>query len=467
MSGSPRLRFAPSPTGMFHVGGARTALFNWLYVRRHQGTLVLRIEDTDESRNREEWTGGIMDAMSWLGLDWDEGPNHQSANRSKHVEAGQKLYADGKAYYCDCTREIVDERTKENATPGYDRFCRDRGLGPGVGHALRFRIPEGRTVVNDLVRGDVEFDNSTIEDFVVVRSTGVPMYVLANMVDDLEDRITHVVRGEEHLPNTPKQIMLWTALGGPELPAYAHLPVIVNEARKKLSKRRDKVSLEMYRDEGYLPEAMRNYLALLGWSPKGDREIVPLSVLVDEFDFADVQKSSAFFDVKKLDAFNGEYIRALSIDEFITQATPFLDNAGGRSWPKENFSPATFREMAPLVQERVARLDEVAPMVEFFFVDSVSVAPELVPTDERQLSILSSAAERYSVCDWTAEALHAETLALGEAVGLKLGKAQAPIRLAVTGRKVGPPLFESLVLLGRNVVLARIAQLRQMASAAN
>jgi len=454
---------------MFHVGGARTALYNWLHVRRTGGTFILRIEDTDQERNREEWIGGIIDAMRWLGLDWDEGPNRQSANRPAHVAAGARLFELGAAYYCDCTREQVEERTKGNATPGYDRHCRDRGLGPGSGAALRFRVPEGRTVVHDLIRGDVEFDNANIEDFVVVRSTGVPLYVLANVIDDMTDRVTHVVRGEEHLPNTPKQILLWQTLGGVEVPTYAHLPVIVNEKRQKLSKRRDKVALEMYRDEGYLPEAMRNYLCLLGWAPKGDREIVPVEVMVEEFDLGDVQKSSAFFDVVKLNHFNGEYIRSLPLDDFVARCEPFLADAGGRSWPKERFEHAAFRAIAPLVQERISRLDEVSGMVDFLFVDEVSFDEAVlakVLADEKAMAVLADAIAEYaSVPEWTAAALHALTGEIGERHGLKLGKAQAPVRLAVTGRKVGPPLFEALEILGRDVVLGRLRRLRATSSA--
>jgi glutamyl-tRNA synthetase len=455
MSTTPRLRFAPSPTGLFHVGSARTALFNWLYTQRLGGTFILRIEDTDEERNREEWVDGIVEAMQWMGLTWQEGPNRQSANIPAHVAAGQKLYESGNAYYCDCTREVVDARTAERATPGYDRFCRDRNLGPGEGRALRFRVPEGRTLVRDLIRGEVDFDNNVIEDFVIVRSSGVSMYVLANAVDDVEDRITHVVRGEEHLPNTPKQMMLWSALGAGEPPVYAHLPVIVNEARKKLSKRRDKVALEMYRDEGILPEAMRNYLALLGWAPKGDREIVPVETLIAEFDFADVQKSSAFFDIKKLEHFNGEYIRALSVDEFVERCRPFTPHV----------DTEVFRRMAALVQERVARLNEVDPMIDFFFVDEVVYDADALKVMDKPEppAVLSDVIEAFASCEWTVAALHDAVLHAGERHGLKLGKAQAPVRLAVTGKRVGPPLFESLEILGREEVLARLRRLQDKA----
>ena len=253
MTPGPRFRFAPSPTGSFHVGGARTALQNWALARRLGGTFVLRIEDTDEARNRPEWTQGIIDALAWIGISSDdahfEGPHFQSAYADAHLAAAQRLLDDGLAYYCDLTGEQIDARTKEFGHAGYDGYSRDRGLGPGPGHVVRFRVPDGATVVRDLVRGDVSFDNATIEDFVLVRGNGTPVFLLANVVDDIEMAITDVVRAEEHLPNTPKQQMLWQALGHAP-PRWAHVPVLVNEQRKKLSKRRDKVALEQYRDDG-------------------------------------------------------------------------------------------------------------------------------------------------------------------------------------------------------------------------
>ena len=270
MTPTPRYRFAPSPTGFFHVGGARTALYNWALTLREGGTFVLRIEDTDESRNEPQWTQGIIDALAWLGINNDhpqfEGPYFQSANAQAHIDAAMKLYAEGKAYFCDLTGEQVQERAKASGKPGYDGYSRDRGLEPGPGRVLRFRVPAGETVVHDLVRGEVKFDNATIEDFVLLRGNGTPMFLLANVVDDQIMSITHVVRAEEHLPNTPKQQMIWNALNVAP-PTWAHVPVLVNEQHKKLSKRRDKVAVEQYREEGILPDAMVNYLMTLGWAP--------------------------------------------------------------------------------------------------------------------------------------------------------------------------------------------------------
>src|SRR3954452_15736396 len=315
MSRPVRVRIAPSPTGYFHVGGASTALVNWVFARQHDGVFVLRIEDTDAERNQAESVEGIQSALRWLGVDWDEGPYFQSERSAQHKEAAAKLIADGRVYYCDCTREQIVERTKGNATPGYDGYCRDRGLGPGPGRALRFRVPdEGVIERADVIRGTTEIQLSTIEDFVVVRGNGTPVFILANVVDDIDMRISHVIRGDEHLSNVPKQLLLWDALGGGEPPVYAHLPVLVNEKRQKLSKRRDKVALETYRDLGYVPEAMRNYLMLLGCAPKGYREIVTMDEIIDEFRLEDVVPSPAFFDEKKLLHFNGEYIRALAAE---------------------------------------------------------------------------------------------------------------------------------------------------------
>lgn len=449
---------------MFHVGGARSALFNWAIARqRPEGRMVLRIEDTDAARNKPEWTDGIIRALALLGINEDdphfEGPYFQSDFAEKHRETALALYKDGRAYYCDCTREQVQER-RDNPNLGYDGFCRDRGLTAGPGRALRFRIPDGGpTIVDDRIRGRVEFEHGAMEDFVVARADGSPLFVLANVVDDVEMRITHVVRGEEHLSNTPKQQLLWEALGHTP-PVWAHLPVIVNEKRQKLSKRRDKVALESYLDEGYLPEAMVNYLMLLGWAPGGDREIMPWSEMAPLFALSDVNSSSAFFDEKKLRAFNGEYIRALPLAEFMSRCGPWLADDVA-PWPAANYDDAVFRAIAPLAQSRIAVLSEIVPNVDFLFLDA--------PVEDDQswnkamkpgvgAEMLAAAIGRFADPGlvWEAEALKAALEEAGAGLGLKLGKAQAPVRVAVTGRTVGLPLFESLELLGRERVLARL-----------
>jgi glutamyl-tRNA synthetase len=482
---SPRVRFAPSPTGYFHVGSARTALFNWLVARRSGGTFVLRIEDTDTERNREEWVDGILSALHWLSMDPDEGPFRQSERTGRYRQAIAVLWDAGRLYACDCTRDEIDARNRAAGilTPGYDGHCRDRGL-PAEGNALRFRTPDdGVTTVVDVIRGDVEFPCGSMDDFVAVKASGAPLFVLANVVDDIDMRISHVIRGEDLLPTTPRGILVWQALAGagwssddgtgagptptPGLPVFAHLPMLVNEQRKKLSKRRDPVAVESYRDQGYLPEAFVNYLALLGWSPPGDVEVFTVGQLVDWFDLAQVNHSPAFFDVKKLTHLNGEYLRAMPVDAFVEACGPWL--VGDRSpWPDDRFDADVFRRMAPLVQERVATLSEVPGMVDFLFLAEPDVDAEswaqAVAGDAEAATILSTAIVAFGeLADrgaWDAGSLHAATLAVGEGVGRKLGKAQAPIRVAVTGRRVGPPLFEALAELGPAETLARLGAAR-------
>ena len=472
VQGTPRYRFAPSPTGFFHVGGARTALYNWILALQSNGVFVLRIEDTDESRNEPQWTQGIIDALAWIGIDGNdphfEGPYFQSANASAHVAAALKLYESGRAYYCDLTSEQIQERAKASGKPGYDGFSRDRKLEPAPGRVLRFRVPEGVTVVHDEVRGRVEFDNATLEDFVLLRGNGSPIFNLANVVDDLTMNITHVVRAEEHLPNTPKQQMLWQALAG-RVPVWAHVPVLVNEQRKKLSKRRDKVALEQYRDEGVLPDAMVNYLMTLGWAPSGDVEIVDFATIVREFKLSAVNHSSAFFDIKKLNSFNGDYIRKLTIDQFVAACEPWL--TGGRAsvaavsespsapWPAERFDRSVFLRIAPHVQTRVALLSEVPSMIDFLFLPDAPIdaaAFDKAFGTEWAVPTLRAIRDRVSAGEWNAESLKSAVEAVGAEHDVKLGKLQAPLRVATTGRSVGPPLFESLEVLGRDETIRRI-----------
>jgi glutamyl-tRNA synthetase len=443
---------------MFHVGGARSALQNWIYAQQHNGAFVLRIEDTDAARNRPEWTEGILSALDWIGIERGsyEGPLFQSSYADAHRAAALRLHEAGRAYYCDCTREDVQGRTG-NKYAGYDGYCRDRGLGPGEGRALRFRTPdEGETVVVDLIRGTPTFENALIEDFVIARADGSAVFLLANVVDDMTMGITHVIRAEEHLPNTPKQQLLWEALDTAP-PIWAHVPVVVNEKRQKLSKRRDKVALEDYRAEGYLADAMKNYLMLLGWAPSGDREIVPWSVIEDEFRLEEVNPSPAFFDEKKLRAFNGEYIRALPVEEFIAACQPWV--SGNTPWPAENFDEKTFAVLAPLAQTRIAVLSEVVANVDFAFLDAPAIDQaswDKTMTGAAADLLAAVIADFEVVPAWDAETLKSTVEAAGTARGLKLGKAQAPVRVAVTGRTVGLPLFESLAVLGPERTLARL-----------
>jgi glutamyl-tRNA synthetase len=454
----PRVRFAPSPTGYLHVGGARTVLFNWLFARQQGGELLLRVEDTDAERNRPELTANILEMIEWLGLGWDGEPVHQSDRLDLYRDAAEKLLAAGAAYYCECTAEQVQARAKERGgPPGYDGYCRDRGLGPGPGRALRFRAPDqGTTSFDDVIRGEVSVRNDTIEDFVLLRSNGIPTFLLANLVDDADLGITHVLRGEEHVNGTPKYLLIGEALGLAHRPVFAHLPILVNEKRQKLSKRRDDVSVADFRDRGILPEAMVNYLALLGWGPSDGVEVRPLSEIVDLFRLEDVGSSPAFFDVRKLEHVNGEYLRALPLEEFLARVDPFVIH-GERARD-------AIRALGPLVQERVTTLAAAEPFVDFLWLDEPVIDDgswrKAMGDGSVAGPLLDDVIDAFEAADWQAESLHAVLLGIGERYGLKLGKAQAPVRVAVTGRSVGPPLFESLEVLGREATLARLRSAR-------
>lgn len=479
MTTTPRCRFAPSPTGYLHVGNARAALFNWLFARRAGGVFLLRVEDTDVERSRPELIEVIYDSLRWLGLDWDGDVVHQSDRLDAYVEAAGRLHAAGLAYACDCTPEQVQARNEERGgPPGYDGFCRDRGLDPGPGRALRFRTPEdGTTSFDDLVRGHVRFDNASIEDFVLLRSNGTPVFLLANLIDDEHMGITHVVRGEEHVNGTPKYLLIGEALGLGYRPLFAHLPLLVNEQRKKLSKRRDDVSIDGYRAAGYLPEAMRNYLALLGWGPDDGVEIRPIGEIVERFRLEDVSQSPAFFDTKKLDHINGEYIRMLDPPAFVEAAAPFLpvDQPAAR---------AALEQLAVEARDRVRTLAEVPSLIEFLWLDEPAIdtaAWEKVMLKGRAVpDMLDAAVTRLAALDISAWKLPAEpgddsrAPEIRDAVraaavdaglvnaegGPQLSKAQAPVRVAVTGRSVGPPLWESLAALGRERTLERLTAAR-------
>ena len=423
-----RLRFAPAPTGYLHLGSARTALFNWLYARHTGGELILRIEDTNTELASSEYIENIHRSLEWLGIDFDGEPVRQSERAHLYDAAVERWLDEGAAY--------VDDG------------------------AVRFRVPEsGVTAWDDIVRGRVEFENEHVEDFVVRRSDGSATFFVANAVDDLDLGITHVVRGEDLLNVTPKVLMLRRALGAGDAPVFAHLPLIVNEQRKKLSKRRDDVALESYRDRGVLGAAMVNYLALLGWGPPDDIEVRPVAEIVELFELTDVNASAAMFDVKKLEAINGEYIRALPQQEFASSIVPWVHE---EPWG-EQLDAADLERVAPLIQERTRVLSDAAPQLDFFFVDEPVVdqlAWDKVMSGDHALPILTATAAAYASTDWAVEALHAALLAIGEERGLKLGKAQAPVRVALTGRTVGPPLFESMLALGRETVLERIEAAR-------
>ncbi len=464
----PRVRYAPAPTGYLHVGTAWLALYNWMFARSTGGTLVFRIEDTDQARSTPESIDAIARGLHWLGIDWDEGPYRQSERIELHLEAARVLVEAGSAYYCSCTPDDVKARLAASGaaagTTGYDGHCRERGLAAGPGRALRFRTPdEGETVVHDLVRGDIPFRHELLEDFVIVRSDGLPGFYLPNAVDDVDMRITHVIRGEDLLASTPRVLLLRRALGAADDPAYAHLPLIVDERRRKLSKRHHAVDVQEYREKGYLPQALRNYLALLGWSPRDGREIMPIEEMVAQFRLEDLSASPAYFDHQKLDHVNAEYIRALPVDDFVAESLPWLEASS--DWPPERFDLARFRVLAPHVQERVKTLAEVPALVDFLFLAEPEIhAPswEKVMAAPVAAQVLDAAIEGYGSAPWQAAALHEVTRGVADGLGLKLARAQAPVRVAVSGRAVGPPLFESLEALGRDEVLARLRRARAM-----
>lgn len=448
------------------MGGARTVLFNWLHARRTGGELLLRIEDTDTERNRPELTQNILDMLEWLGLGWDGEVTYQSDRMDRYAAAAERLQATGRAYWCDCTAEQVQARAKERGgPPGYDGHCRERGLARGPGTALRFRTPDaGSTSFEDLIRGHVTVENSTLEDFVLLRSSGTPTFLLANIVDDADMAITHVVRGEEHVNGTPKYLCLGEALGLDYRPTFAHLPVLVNESRQKLSKRRDSVSVQEFKDQGYLAPAMVNYLALLGWGPKDGVEIRPLAEFVELFRLEDVTSSPAFFDVKKLQHVNAEHVRALPEGDFLDLARPFLTHGAA--------AEAALAPIASLVQERVRLLTEVEPMIAFLLdepleIDDASWTKAMVKGKAAPEMLDATIANLAALEAWSAEAIRAAIESAAVAAGLvndegqpQLSKAQGPVRVATTGRSVGPPLFESLEALGRDRTIERLQAAR-------
>jgi glutamyl-tRNA synthetase len=447
------------------VGSAQSALFNWLFARGTGATFLLRIEDTDAERNRPELTDNILEMLGWLGIEWDGEPVHQSDRAESHAAAAQRLAESGRAYWCECTREDLERRAAERGKPvqGYDGYCRDRDLRPGPGRALRFRRPlDAEVTWPDVVRGAMHIQTNALDDFVIVRSNGTPLFIVANTVDDAEMGITHVIRGEDHLTNTPKYILLWQALEFGPIPTFAHLPLLVNEQRKKLSKRRDDVSVADYKARGFLGSAMRNYLALLGWAPPDEVEVRPIEEIVALFGLEDVNPSPAFFDVQKLTYVNGEHIRALPLEEFVRLAAEFL--------PPGDAPRAALDTLAPLVQERVRTLAEVPEMLEFLWV----AQPELdesawakATKDARAEAMLDHVARGLASAGWDADSVEQAVRDAGVAAGfvndageVQLSKAQAPLRVAVTGKRVGLPLWQSLVALGRDRTLERVAAAR-------
>ena len=484
-SGGVRVRFAPSPSGDLHVGNIRTALYAWAFARHTGGTFVLRIEDTDRTRVTPEYIASALDTLRWLGLPWDEGPEVggpygpylQSERLDIYAEWVQRLLADGHAYYCYCTpEELAARRATARAgggPSGYDGACRVLTAeqvaayqAEGRKPVVRFRMPEGSTTFTDLVRGPVTFDHEHVPDFVLARADGSPLYTLAVAVDDILMKITHIVRGEDLLSSTPRQIAVYRAMGvaEDEFPVFAHLPYVLGKDGQRLSKRNGVVSVNWYRQEGFLPEAMDNYLALLGWSPGDNREEFTLADLAAEFDLARVNRNPAQFDVQKLKAINGDKIRALDPADFVARITPFLQRARVVGDPLSEAEAVLIAAAAPLIQTRISQLTEAVSMLVFLFaeggfeVNADDAAKVLTPD---AIPVLQAAeAALAEVEPWTADAIHAAlTAALVDpaGLGLKPRVAFGPVRVAVTGHRVSPPLYESIELLGRERTLARLA----------
>jgi len=468
-----RVRFSPAPTGSLHIGGARAALFNWLFARHHGGTFILRIEDTDVARSREEWVLGIQDTLRWLGLDWDEGPILQSSRFGEYLAAADRLLAAGHAYECYCTEDEVKARNEAaiaaGRPPGYDGRC--RGLtadqrvalaAEGRPRTLRFRTPGvGASTFTDLIRGEVRVEWSLIHDFVIVRSDGTPIFFLANAVDDLDMGITHVVRGEDLIDSTHRVLAIRHALGAEDRPEYAHLPLIVDAAtRAKLSKRHGAVGLEDFRDEGYLPEALLNYIALLGWAPPDDGdEVLDSPALIAAFDLDRVTHSAAGFDRAKLDWLNGEWMRRVSTDELVGRIEPMARERFG-----DRFDGEVFPAAVALAQERSVTLRAALDQMAFLFVDEAdfAIGPEsldkLTGTD-RVGEILDTAIAHVESCEWNPDAINLKA-PIEEQLGVKLRKAAPALYAAVEGRHQGLPLFDSIGLLGRERALGRLRAAR-------
>ena len=514
----PRLRFAPSPTGYLHVGGARTALFNWLYARRMGGVLVLRIEDTDVERSSADMVTGILEGMRWIGLDWDEGPEvggahgpyFQSQRLARYRELGEQLVRDGHAYYCYCNAEpssqewspgssdpgasasasptgpavfgeasAGDDEAAEGDTPRgeswtYDRRCskltpeevaaREAAKMP---RAIRFRVPPGDTTFHDLVHGDITFDNANIEDFVALRSDGHPTYHLSVVADDIDMAITHVVRGDDHISNTPKQVLLYRAFGKP-LPAFAHVPLILGPDKRRLSKRHGATSVTEYSKQGFLPEAMMNFLALLGWSPGNDQEFFSRDELVAAFSLEGIASSNAVFNPEKLEWFSAQHIARMPAAELVRRIEPRLRDAGlwPARWSPGSLDPgAWLARLVELLRPRAKRLTDFVEKGRPFLVDELEYDADAVKTHLSSQDALAHLAAVRETCagvgDFTVAALEPAIRALAAARGVKAGVLIHPTRVAVTGRAESPGIFEVLELLGRERVLARMAHALQ------
>ena len=484
-----RVRFCPSPTGSPHVGMARTALFNWAFARHHGGTFVFRIEDTDAARDTQESYDTILEVMRWLGFDWDEGPEvggrfgpyRQSERYDVYADVARRLLESGRAYHCYCTQEELDARNEraraEGRTPGYDGHCRDLTDAERAGYeaegrrpVVRFRMPDKTIVFDDLVRGEISFQPEHVPDYVLVRGNGHPLYTLVNPVDDALMEITHVLRGEDLLSSTPRQIALYDALfeigiGTGQVPRFGHLPYVMGQGNKKLSKRDPESNLLGYRDRGFLPEGLLNYLALLGWAIAEDRDIFSMEEMVEAFAIERVNPNPARFDVKKAEAINAAHLRALPVDELAERIIPYLQRAGILGNHVSEEQRRLLDTAAPLVHERMVTLCEAVDMLGFLFLDEASFrrdpadSAKVLENDEGRAVVRASHEALAGVDTWDTASIEAALRrSLVEELGLKPRNAFGPVRVAVTGRRISPPLFESLELLGRERSLARLSE---------
>ncbi|MDP6510611.1 MAG: glutamate--tRNA ligase [Dehalococcoidia bacterium] len=486
-----RVRFAPSPTGFPHIGNLRTALFNWLFARHHGGVFILRIEDTDVARKVEGAEEAILSSLRWMGLDWDEGPYFQSERLPLYQEAARGLLESGHAYHCFCSTERLNEMRREQIRrkmpPGYDRLCRslspahwEERLAQGITPVVRFRIPlEGQTRFNDLVKGQVTFNHSTLDDFVLLKADGFPTYHLANIVDDHDMRITHVLRADEWLASTPRHLLLYQAFGY-EPPQFVHLPMILADDRSKLSKRHGAVSVTEFEEQGFLPQAMTNFMALLGWSMDDHTEMFTLKELVRYFSVERLARTGAIFNREKLEWMNGVYLRKFTVEEFVGMALPYL----GRDLPPSVSRPLDrdyLLQMAPFIQERARTLGEVAGLADFFFLAEVDyetgpllkgmekdarkqgkAAAEATPMAVQALDKAMEAIQQ--AAEFEPEPLEHGFRALGEELGLSAGAFFGLLRVALTGRTASPPLFNTISILGRGRCLTRLKAARKKLS---
>ncbi|HOB87120.1 MAG TPA: glutamate--tRNA ligase [Bacillota bacterium] len=468
-----RVRFAPSPTGELHIGGARTALFNYLFARKHDGVFILRIDDSDEERSRPEYVEGLMESLRWLGLDWDEGPYFQSQNLERYHRAANLLLENKKAYRCYCTPEELEAGREEarrkgeaylypgkcrNLTPEQEEKLRAAGRVPVV----RLLTPDrGETVVEDLIRGSVRFDNALIDDFIIIKSSGLPTYNFASVVDDAQLEISHVIRAEEHLSNTPRQILCARALGC-AIPSYAHLPMILAPDRSKLSKRHGATAVEEFREKGYLPEALVNYMCLLGWSPSlsGDEEILPLEEMIARFSLERVNKTAAIYDTEKLTWMNGHYLREGNLERITRLAVPFFAAKGLVSPNPGKEELGKLQKVVSLMRERAKTLSEMAEASSYFYSADYEYDPrgwEKHFSREGTGSLIDKiAGELEALPDFKPGTIEEAFARLAQETSLSLGRLIQPVRLSVSGRTGGPDFYELLSFLGREETVRRL-----------